>query len=171
MQDGIPSHPDRHSDERMKLTGNPSNSTWPSLLLCLLWSGHQPLTLLRSGWEVKHMWNSPLLLEKNPGFCQNLGYSCLSQETCLFHQSLHCRFWAPRKNGTRLSSEVKRATFRRTSLIFTFPRKCHGDSGHHHCAFPQSAVKHMYACIHRGRHDRGSTGYNILQFKADKDCC
>ena len=41
---------------------------------------------------------------------------------------------------------------------------------HHHCAFPQSAVESMCACTHKGRHDRGSTAYNILQVKAGKDC-
>lgn len=133
----------------MKLTANPSNSTRPSLLLCLLWSGHQPLTLLHDGWEVEHMWSSLLFLQEILGFCRSLGYFCLSQETFLFHPSLGCRFWAPRKSGTRLSSEVKRATFLRTSLIFTFPRKCHGNRVHHHCTFPQSAVESTCAGVYR----------------------
>lgn len=41
---------------------------------------------------------------------------------------------------------------------------------HHHCTFPQSAGKSMCVFTHKGRHDTGSSSYNILQFKASKDC-
>lgn len=95
------------------------------------------------------------------GFFPNLGCFCLSQEMYLFHPFFHCRFWAPRKSGTRLSSEVTRATFLRTSLISMFPRKCDRNG--------VTTMAHFHR-MHARRTGQGKCWDNILHFGTGRDC-